>query len=62
MISLLTILRDVPAPRTGNATRHDLPEVLTIAVSASICGCDPCAKLAGLAGDREALPSGISAS
>lgn len=40
MIWLITILRDVPDPRTGNAKRHDLLDVLTIALVALICGCD----------------------
>jgi hypothetical protein len=55
MISLVTILRDVPDPRRGNATRHDLLEVLTIAVMASICGCENCVEFADFAEDREAL-------
>lgn len=55
MISILTILRDVPDPRTGNATRHDLLEVLTIAVVASICGCESCVEFADFAEDREEL-------
>ena len=33
---LITILRDVPDPRTGNATRHDLLDLLAIALTASI--------------------------
>jgi len=31
---------DLEDPRTGNATRHDLLEMLTIAVTASICGAE----------------------
>ena len=52
---LITILRDVPDPRTGNATRHDLLDVLTIALVASICGCESCVEFADFAEDREEL-------
>jgi predicted transposase YbfD/YdcC len=55
MVSLITILRDVPDPRTGNATRHDLLDVLMIALVASICGCESCAEFADFAEDREEL-------
>ncbi len=55
MISLITILRGVPDPRTGNATRHDLLDVLTIALVASICGGKSCVEFADFAGDREEL-------
>ena len=43
---LITILREVPDPRTGNATRHDLLDVLMIALTASICGCESCVEFA----------------
>lgn len=36
MISLITILGEVPDLRTGNATRHDLLDVLVIALVASV--------------------------
>lgn len=55
MVSLITILRDVPDPRTGNATRHDLLDVLTIALVASVCGCESCVEFADFAEDREEL-------
>lgn len=55
MVSLLTILHDITDPRTGNARRHDSLEVLTIALVASICGCDSCVDFADFAEDREAL-------
>lgn len=55
MRGLITILRDLPDPRTGNATRHALLEVLTIALTASICGCESCVEFADFAEDREAL-------
>lgn len=46
---------DLPNPRTGNATRHDLVEVLTIALVASICGAESCVDFADFARDRERL-------
>jgi predicted transposase YbfD/YdcC len=52
---LITILKDIPDPRTGNAKRHDLLEVLTIALTASICGCESCVEFADFAEDREEL-------
>jgi predicted transposase YbfD/YdcC len=52
---LISILRDVPDPRTGNATRHDLLDVLVIALTASICGCESCVEFADFAEDREEL-------
>ena len=55
MVSLITILRDVPDPRTGNATQHDLLDVLMIALVALICGCESCAEFADFAEDREEL-------
>lgn len=45
----------LPDPRTGNAKRHDLLEVLTIALTASICGAESCSDFADFAVDREAL-------
>jgi predicted transposase YbfD/YdcC len=52
---LITILREIPDPRTGNATRHDLLEVLTIALTAAVCGCENCVEFADFAEDREDL-------
>jgi predicted transposase YbfD/YdcC len=52
---LITIFRDVPDPRTGNARRHDLLDVLTIALTASICGCESCVEFADFGEDREDL-------
>lgn len=46
---------DLPDPRTGNATRHDLLEVLTMALTASICGGQHCTDFADFAADREDL-------
>ena len=45
----------LPDPRTGNATRHDLLEMLTIALVGSICGAESCVDFADFARDREAL-------
>lgn len=33
---------DLPDPRRGNARRHDLLELLTIALSATLCGAESC--------------------
>ena len=52
---VISMLRDVPDPRTGNATRHSLLDVLTIALVASICGCESCTEFADFAEDREDL-------
>jgi predicted transposase YbfD/YdcC len=46
---------DLPDPRTGNATRHNLLDLLTIALTASICGADSCVDFADFARDRAAL-------
>lgn len=45
----------LPDPRTGNATRHDLVEVVTIALVASVCGAESCVDFADFARDRERL-------
>ena len=45
----------LPDPRTGNATRHNLLEVLTIALVGSICGAESCVDFADFARDRETL-------
>ena len=50
---LFALLEQVPDPRTGNATRHNLLDVLTIALVASICGCESCVEFADFAADRE---------
>lgn len=55
MVSLVTILHGIADSRTGNARRHDLLEMLTIALVASICGCDSCIDFADFAEDHEAL-------
>ncbi len=46
---------DLPDPRTGNAIRHNLLEMLTIALTASICGAESCVDFADFGRDRAAL-------
>lgn len=46
---------ELPDPRTGNALRHDLLEILTIALTAAICGAESCVDFADFAADRERL-------
>ena len=55
MPSLITIFRDIPDPRCGNAQRHALLDILTIAVVASVCGAESCVDFAEFAEDREPL-------
>lgn len=55
MPSLITVFRDVPDPRSGNAQRHDLLDILTIALVASVCGAESCVDFAEFGEDREAL-------
>lgn len=45
----------LPDPRTGNAKRHDLLEILTIALTATVCGAENCSDFADFAVDREEL-------
>jgi predicted transposase YbfD/YdcC len=45
----------LPDPRTGNAKLHDLLEVLTIALTAAVCGAETCSDFADFAVDREEL-------
>jgi predicted transposase YbfD/YdcC len=45
----------LPDPRTGNAKLHDLLEVLTIALTAAVCGAETCSDFADFAVDREDL-------
>ncbi|WP_027289719.1 ISAs1 family transposase [Rhodovibrio salinarum] len=46
---------ELPDPRTGNATQHDLMEVLTIALTASIAGAQNCTEFAAFGVDRKDL-------
>jgi predicted transposase YbfD/YdcC len=55
MAALITIFREMPDPRCGNAQRHELLDILTIALVASLCGAESCVDFAEFAEDREAL-------
>lgn len=55
MASFLSILALVPDPRTGNAQRHGLLDMLVIALAASVCGAETCVDFAEFAEDRELL-------
>jgi predicted transposase YbfD/YdcC len=55
MASLIALLAEVPDPRRGNAQRHELLDVLTIALVASVCGAESCVDFAEFAQDREVL-------
>lgn len=55
MPSLTTIFREMPDPRCGNAQRHDLLDILTIALVALVCGAENCVDFAEFAEDREPL-------
>ena len=55
MASLITIFGEIPDPRCGNAQRHELLDILTIALVASVCGAESCVDFAEFAEDREPL-------
>jgi hypothetical protein len=55
MASFLSILALVPNPRTGNAQRRGLLDMLVIALAASVCGAESCVDFAELAEDWELL-------
>jgi predicted transposase YbfD/YdcC len=55
VLSIWASFADLPDPRTGNAQRHNLLDVLTIALTATICGAESCVDFADFARDREAL-------
>jgi hypothetical protein len=57
MPSLITIFREMPDPRSGNARRHDLIDILSIALVASVCGSERRADFAEFAADRASLPA-----
>lgn len=46
---------DLADPRRGNARRHDLLEVLTIALAASVCGAESCVDFADFAEMKEGV-------
>ncbi len=52
MASVWSSLAELPDPRNGNARRHSLLDILTIALIASICGAESCVDFAR---DRETL-------
>ena len=54
-MSLLSILGEIPDPRQGNARRHELLDILAIALVASVCGAEGCVDFAEFAQDRERL-------
>jgi len=55
MLSVWSSFSELPDPRSGNARRHKLLDVLAIALTASICGAESCVDFADFACDREAL-------
>ena len=55
MRTIWSHLAELPDPRSGNARRHKLLDVLTIALTASICGAESCVDFADFARDREML-------
>ena len=55
MASIWARLAELPEPRKGNARRHKLLDILTIALVGSICGAESCVDIADFARDREAL-------
>ena len=59
MPSLITIFREMPDPRSGNAQRHDLLDILTIALVASVCGAESCVDFAEFGEDREPLTATV---
>ena len=59
MLLIWSSFADLPDPRTGNAQRHKLLDVLTIALTATICGAESCVDFADFARDRETLFRGF---
>lgn len=55
MSMIAACFAEVPDPRTGNAVRHNFLDVLTIALTASVCGAETCVDFADFAADRETL-------
>ncbi|MCK8788047.1 ISAs1 family transposase [Roseomonas sp. NAR14] len=45
----------LPDPRCGNARRHNLLDMLVIALTAAVCGAESCVDFADFGRDREAL-------
>lgn len=55
MASLIDKLGEIPDPRRGNAQKHELLDILAIALVASVCGAESCVDFAEFAQDREPL-------
>ncbi len=55
MACVWSSLADLPDPRSGNARLHNLLDILTIALIASIRGAESCVDFADFARDREGL-------
>jgi hypothetical protein len=55
LLSIWSSFADLPDPRTGNAQRHNLLDLLTIALMATICGAESCVDFADFGRDREVL-------
>ena len=55
MLSIWSSFAELPESRSGNARRHKLLDVVTIALTASIRGAESCVDFADFARDREAL-------
>ncbi len=54
-MSVLVAFAGLPDPRRGNAQRHNLLDMLVIALTASVCGAESCVDIADFGRDREAL-------
>ena len=52
MKALMRVFRRLPDPRAGNA-RHDLCEILFIALAATLCGAESCAEIAEFGQSKE---------
>ena len=55
MASLIDFFGEIADPRSGNAQRHALLDILAIALVASVCGAESCVDFAEFAEDRETL-------
>jgi hypothetical protein len=55
MLSNRSRLTDLLDPRNGNARRHNFLDVLTIALTESICGAESCVDCADFASARSVL-------
>ena len=58
MHALLTALEDVPNPRSGN-TRHDLGELLVIALVSALSSAAPCAEMVAIGRTKESVFRGF---